>query len=172
MEDIVIHCIFLILLISITVTIAIIDWKNMIVPDGLNFALAVTGLLFALFSPYPGKFEAILGMLAGGMIAFGLRFAYYRLRRYHGLGLGDVKFIAAAGAWTGVQALPQMLLIAALSALAYCFTSGPGSVENQNFTKEKIPFGPFLCAGLLVTAGIKLLKVTYISIIELWTEIL
>jgi leader peptidase (prepilin peptidase) / N-methyltransferase len=139
----------------------------MIISDGLNFALAITGLLFALLSPYPGKFEAILGMLAGGMIAFGLRFAYYRLRRYHGLGLGDVKFIAAAGAWTGVQTLPQMLLVAALSALAYCFTSGPGTVGNQDSARKKIPFGPFLCAGLLATAGIKLLKEIYISIIQL-----
>ena len=41
-----------------------------------------------------------------GAIFWLLRRLYFAFREVQGLGLGDVKFLAAAGIWSGVEGLP------------------------------------------------------------------
>ena len=57
---------------------------------------------------------AIIGYAAFRTIAL----LYHRLRGRHGLGEGDAKLLAAGGAWTGVAALPTIILGAALIGIA------------------------------------------------------
>ncbi len=62
---------------------------------------------------------------------------YRQLRGRDGLGLGDAKLLAAAGAWLGVESLPWLLLIAALLGLAMALVrAGPLRAETA------VPFGP------------------------------
>jgi leader peptidase (prepilin peptidase)/N-methyltransferase len=69
------------------------------------------------------------------------------LRKIQGLGLGDVKFLAASAQWVGVTGLPVLLSIAALTAL---IAIGGAQLAGQNLTREtSLPFGPFLALGLL-----------------------
>ena len=62
-----------------------------------------------------------------------------------GLGLGDAKLLAAAGAWLGMQALPSVLLLACGSALLGLLIRGwrTGSLSATS----RVPFGPFLAFG-------------------------
>jgi leader peptidase (prepilin peptidase)/N-methyltransferase len=53
-----------------------------------------------------------------GAIFWLLRRLYFAFRKIQGLGLGDVKFLAAAGIWSGIEGLPLLMLAAALTALA------------------------------------------------------
>jgi leader peptidase (prepilin peptidase)/N-methyltransferase len=70
-----------------------------------------------------------------------------------GLGLGDVKFLAAAGIWVGLAGLPMLLLAAALTALA-CV--GIMQLAGRPLTGQtSISFGPFLAIGLLFAAAIQ-----------------
>jgi leader peptidase (prepilin peptidase)/N-methyltransferase len=78
-----------------------------------------------------------------GYLGFRLLGAVFRrLRGREGLGQGDAKLLAAGGAWVGAWQLPDVLLAAACSALAYAFRKGKPDAA------ERIPFGPFLAAGI------------------------
>ena len=70
---------------------------------------------------------------------------YSRMRHQTGLGWGDVKLIAAIGAWIGWQFVPWFILLASMSALTY----GIFQIikHGKHMANERIPFGPFLCGS-------------------------
>jgi leader peptidase (prepilin peptidase) / N-methyltransferase len=70
---------------------------------------------------------------------------YFRRYGQEGLGLGDAKLFAAAGAWLGWQALPMALLIAAVSGLVVALALG------KTARATPLPFGPALALGFWVT---------------------
>lgn len=125
----------------LTLPIAWIDWRRRIIPNGLNLALLAAGLGLAAWQD-PDFVWLRVGEVA---VAFGLfwgvRALHARLRGRIGLGLGDVKFLAAATAWTGLAGLPFILLVASLSALLVV-------VLARLDARTRLPFGPFLALGL------------------------
>jgi leader peptidase (prepilin peptidase)/N-methyltransferase len=132
--------------------IAAIDARRFIIPNELNAA----GLLLALphavlAAPDATVIEAIgMALLRGVVLALMflvLRAAYLRLRRLEGVGLGDVKLAAVAGAWLGWNAMPIAVQIAALSALAvYGLRHFVGGQPMQ--ATSRIPFGLFLAPAI------------------------
>ena len=73
---------------------------------------------------------------------------YERLRSRPGLGLGDAKLLAAAGAWLGLEALPSVLLVATGTAL---FCVGMAVLLGKRITAtSRIPFGPFLATAFWI----------------------
>lgn len=135
----------------LTLAVSLIDLRRRIIPDGLNLALLVLGVGFAaLTGPALAAAGASLVQAAGAfLLLWALRAAYARLRGRTGLGLGDVKFIAAATAWTGLAGLPLLLLVASTSALAaLALAALAGRRVDLAF---RLPFGPFLALGLHAT---------------------
>ena len=130
--------------------LALIDIHRGIIPNGLNLSIAGLGLSkAAIAGGAMGGIEAGCEGLAIGLIFWLLRRLYFVLRKTQGLGLGDVKFLAAAGTWIGVTGLPPLLLIATLSALA---AAGSLQLAGRDMTRRtSLPFGPFLAIGLLLT---------------------
>ena len=103
MPVIVLKAAFGCLLIGLIVRLAVIDVRRMILPDRLNLALAAGGLVQALVVGEPSPIDAVLGALVAAA-ALGLIAAVFRyVRGIDGLGLGDQKFVAAAGLWIGWQ---------------------------------------------------------------------
>jgi leader peptidase (prepilin peptidase)/N-methyltransferase len=91
--------------------------------------------------------------LAIGAIFWLMRRLYFAFRKIQGLGLGDVKFLAAAGIWVGIAGLPLLLLVAALTALA---CAGVMQLAGRQLNGQtSISFGPFLAIGLLFASGIQ-----------------
>jgi leader peptidase (prepilin peptidase) / N-methyltransferase len=128
----------------------LIDIHRGIIPNGLNLSIAGLGLLKATVS---GGVLAALGAGCEGVViglAFWLlRRLYFVLRKTQGLGLGDVKFLAAAGPWVGIAGWPALLLVATLTALV---AAGGLRLAGRDMTRQtSLPFGPFLAAGLLST---------------------
>jgi leader peptidase (prepilin peptidase)/N-methyltransferase len=64
------------------------------------------------------------------------------------MGYGDFKLFACIGAWLGWQALPLVILLAALCGTVVGVAL---IVTKQQQRSQPIPFGPFLCAAGLVT---------------------
>ena len=65
-----------------------------------------------------------------------------------GIGLGDAKFLAAAGAWVGWQSLPSLVLIAACTAIVLILLTRVGKSGDLN---RRLPFGPHLALAAWVT---------------------
>jgi leader peptidase (prepilin peptidase) / N-methyltransferase len=130
--------------------LALIDIRHGIIPDGLNLSIASLGLLKAAVADgLPAVAEAAIEAVAIGGAVWLLRRLYFAWRRIDGLGLGDVKFLAAATAWVGVAGIPMLLLIAAVTALA---AAGGLRLAGQAMSRQtSLPFGPFLAMGLLLT---------------------
>jgi hypothetical protein len=90
--------------------LALIDIRHGIIPDWLNLAIAGLGLArMAVAGGLAAVVEAACQGAAIGLIFWLLRRLYFTLRKIQGLGLGDVKFLAAAGIWTGIAAIPLLL---------------------------------------------------------------
>jgi leader peptidase (prepilin peptidase)/N-methyltransferase len=130
--------------------LALIDLRRGIIPDGLNLAIAVLGIAQAMvFGNLTDGFAALGEAAAVAVIFWLLRRLYFVLRQNEGLGLGDVKFLAAAATWVGVTGIPTLLLIATLTALAAA--GGLQLAGRQVKRQTSMPFGPFLALGLLLT---------------------
>jgi leader peptidase (prepilin peptidase) / N-methyltransferase len=113
-----------------------------VLPDALTLPLLVAGLAVV---PTVGSWsEHVVGAAAGGAFLILVGSTFGRITGRDGLGMGDVKLFAAGGAWTGWQALPGTLLVAALLGLAYAAISGRVG-EGRD---RPIAFGPFLAVGI------------------------
>jgi leader peptidase (prepilin peptidase)/N-methyltransferase len=87
--------------------------------------------------------------LAAATILACLAVAYRHLRERDGLGYGDVKLFAAAGAWTGPMGLGTVLLWAVVVNVALLLA---GRLAGQQVAAEtKVPVGTGLAAGLWLT---------------------
>lgn len=143
------------LLCLLSVILAWIDIRHGIIPDWLNLTLAGLGLSKAVLIGGPlAGWEAASEGAAIGAIFWLLRRLYFAFREVQGLGLGDVKFLAAAGIWVGIAGLPMLLLVAALTALA---CAGVLQLAGRQLTGQtSMSFGPFLAIGLLFALGLQL----------------
>jgi leader peptidase (prepilin peptidase)/N-methyltransferase len=127
----------------VLLALALADWEEKVLPDGLTIPLGLGGFLYALFD---GRWlDSVLGAGAGALAFLALRWAYLKWRGREGLGLGDVKLAAAAGAWVGWAALPSVVLLAAVAAVAAAL---PARLAGRLKAGAEVPFGPFLAAGL------------------------
>lgn len=126
--------------------LAWIDVRRLILPDVLTLPLIVAGLLAAAVLDPDSLAERALGAALGYLALRAVAWAYLRLRGREGLGQGDAKLLAAAGAWLGAVALPQVILVAALSALLVAAAlrfSG-----RTMHAHSALPFGPFLALAI------------------------
>jgi leader peptidase (prepilin peptidase) / N-methyltransferase len=131
--------------------IAVVDWRRMIIPDALNALLFATGVASSMLTGQPSPLSAAAAATAGAAVLYGVRHVVSRRTGREAMGLGDVKFMAGAGAWVGLEALPALLVVASLAGLAWGLR--PGARDAQ----DRIPFGPFLALG---TAAARVLQAT------------
>jgi leader peptidase (prepilin peptidase)/N-methyltransferase len=101
------------------VALAFIDLDHMLLPDELTLGGAALGVLTVPLRPGATFYESVFG--AGvGFVLIWLPFIviYQALRGRPGMGLGDAKLIALAGAWFGWLGAVFALLAAAVQATA------------------------------------------------------
>ncbi len=114
-------------------------------PDVLTLPLVVAGLVATtILDP-----AAMAGHAIGAAAGYGafrlLALAYRAWRGREGLGGGDAKLLAAAGAWVGAAALGEVVLIGALAGLA---TAPLRRARGERLgAGTAIPFGPGLALG-------------------------
>ena len=132
--------------------IAISDSKRFIVPDGLSLPAIPAGLLasawLAVDTPaHEVMLSHLAAALVGALCLFAVRQAYAALRGREGLGLGDVKLAAVAGAWTGFAGLPLVLLLACLGAIAAVLATAMRGKTNLAATSA-VPLGATLAPAI------------------------
>ncbi len=132
--------------------VAILDFRKLIIPDGF----IVLGLLIAVFGlPWArdlSAFDAGMGFLLGGGSFALIRIGYRSFRGREGMGAGDVKLAALAGASLGVWGWIQATVLGSLAGAAV----GLGLILTRRATwKTPLPYGTFLAlAAIAVLFGI------------------
>jgi leader peptidase (prepilin peptidase) / N-methyltransferase len=125
-----------------------IDLRHWLLPDILTLPLIIVGLAAgAAFDPEELTGRA-LGALLGYLALVAVAALYRALRGREGLGRGDAKLLSASGAWVGAAALPQVILIAALSALVAA--AGLRIAGARLDAHSALPFGPFLALAIWI----------------------
>lgn len=136
--------------------LATIDAKHMLLPDCLTQPLLWAGLLYHALSHTLPLTDALYGAAAGYLSLWLIYWAFRLTTGREGLGYGDFKLLAALGAWCGWQALPSLLLAAALSGIALYFLFYKAVKENS-----VIPFGPMLSLAGLTIFILQILQFTF-----------
>ncbi len=131
--------------------IAIADARSFLIPDKLTiaaFLLALTNAANEGLASMPENVAvAALRGLVLALAFFALREIYLRLRHRHGIGLGDVKLAAVAGAWLDWTLMPVAIAIAALTALIVYIASQLALRRSLSAT-AKLPFGLFFAPAI------------------------
>jgi leader peptidase (prepilin peptidase)/N-methyltransferase len=122
--------------------LAWIDARRMRLPDRLTLPLLLAGLAEAALLEPDAVLDRALGAAAGYLAFRALAELYAWLRGRAGLGHGDAKLLGAAGAWVGWQALPELVLVAAVAALAAILLRAVRAGHLD--AARPLPFGPFL----------------------------
>lgn len=123
------------------VTLGWTDHRTGFLPDILTIALLWAGLLVNLDSGLIDIQDAVLGAVSGYLSLGAVAWLFLRLTARQGMGNGDLKLLAAIGAWLGWQALPLVLLIACALALT---VEVPRRISGRRASGAQISFGPYL----------------------------
>ena len=145
------HILIYLILCSALIVITFIDLDFQIIPDVITLPGIVIGFIAGSFlMPDPfmryshlAFLSSLIGFLAGG----GLYYAIAVLSK-GGMGGGDIKMMAMVGALMGWK---SVILTTFLGSLTGAIVGIFLMVFKGKGRKTKIPFGPFLALGVLIT---------------------
>ena len=155
------------LIFFIFILISLIDFRHYIIPDQLNFSLAILGLFlisikektrtFGMFEgSFLGHYSGLFGLRDNiwvnhffaallGMLFFGLIIV---LSRGRAMGWGDFKLVGPLGFIFG---WPDILMIVFLSFIIGSVFVAPLLIKGVKKMKDVVPFGPFLIIASSLT---------------------
>lgn len=137
---------WLLVLIWILLLLYEIDERMLLLPDILTVPLLILGFLFAsLAMPSPAEYSisvvqlSALGAAAGYVLP--VLASLFLVRKYpEAFGGGDIKLLAAAGAWLGLGAVPYLILISCVAFGAFML------IKRQRAGA----FGPAIVIAILI----------------------
>lgn len=139
------------------VLLAFIDAHTKLLPDALTLPLLWLGLVLQLFQETRtvGLEASIWGVLAGYLPMWLLAQLYRLLRGRDGLGMGDVKMLAAMGAWSGAAILPSVVFVASLLGITgmLCYRLCQRILHVDGAAHDlhvEFPFGPWIIAAYMI----------------------
>jgi leader peptidase (prepilin peptidase)/N-methyltransferase len=206
-------CVLCFLLLGLTFT----DAETHLLPDAMTLPGLAVALVFSLFALVPGPAfhffpiffrsaptalqldvqlgwrslaNSVTGALIGSGALYGIGWVYLKLRKVEGMGLGDVKLMAMAGAFLGPVLTLFVLCTASLAGGAYGifilltvfqkrfarYRSRPGSHAAARAWRAaqiamqgmEIPFGVFLCLMSIVAwfYGVQMIR-SYLRLLQI-----
>jgi leader peptidase (prepilin peptidase)/N-methyltransferase len=133
--------------------IMVIDARRFIIPDRLSLPAIPLGFVAALVAFAEPWSELLSDRLIAAATASGVLYAvrhvHWRWRGIEGLGLGDVKLAAAAGAWLGLANLAPACLLATSAALTTVLLHALFSSTGKPRATTRVPFGSFIAPTIL-----------------------
>ncbi len=127
---------------SVLLICSVIDLEHQIIPDVLSLPMIALTPLVVWVHPDLDWKSALLGVVLGGGVFYAIAWIYYLVRREAGLGMGDVKLLAAIGGWLGYQAILTTVFWA--SILGSIVGISVILISKKMDMKTRLPFGPFL----------------------------
>jgi leader peptidase (prepilin peptidase)/N-methyltransferase len=141
------ECFYVLIFTWILLAITFIDIEKQIVPDILSLSLLWLGLLISCFGAFTNSHDAILGAIFGYGFFWIINALFLLIRRKEGIGHGDFKLIAAAGAWLGWQILPFVIFCSSVLAL---LVGGTYLLITRKSHRVPIPFAPFIVIAMWI----------------------
>ena len=126
------------------IALACIDLESGLLPDQLTLPLLWCGLLVNVPGVFAPLASAVVGAAAGYLLLWTTYWGFKLVTGKEGMGYGDFKLLAAIGAWLGWQALPAVVLLAAIAGILYAL---PPILMGRRDRNAPIRFGPFLAAA-------------------------
>ena len=129
-----------------------IDWEHWILPDALTLPLIIGGLASTAWFDPSGITEAAAGAATGYILFRVIEIGYRLLQGRDGLGQGDAKLMAAAGAWVGLDGLAPVLIGASTLGIIVILIRN----QSQYYTKNNmvnsniIQFGPYISLAVFI----------------------
>jgi leader peptidase (prepilin peptidase)/N-methyltransferase len=134
---------------ALMLAIAISDFRRFIIPNELTGAALALALLRAGAAGPEAVIWAAGRGLAIALPFLALMIGYRWWRGRDGLGLGDIKLAAVAGAWLSFVTVFAVVELATLSALGAYFVSGYLRKRPLKAT-ARLPFGLFLAPAIWI----------------------
>lgn len=128
-------------LFSLLTVVAVIDWRTFEIPNGVNLAIFLLGVVQLVVDRGNWKLY-LIGMCSVSLLFLLLWFVTHG----NGLGMGDVKLMAAAGLLLG---WPRILLAMILGSVSGAIIH---TIRMRRGAGRKLAFGPYLSAGIWVAA--------------------
>ncbi len=139
------------------ITLSIIDLRVWLLPNWLNLTFGILGIAFhaslnfIIFEPI----HLLYGALLGGGTLLATRFFGNMYYKQDTLGLGDVKLLAAAGLWLGIEGVAIAITIGAFAGLlhgiGFALTRAIKEKKKPDLHRLMIPAGPGFCVGILAS---------------------
>ena len=122
------------------------DIKSRLIPDTAIVLVCALGLASLYFKGSNLGLSIGFALLIYALL-WGFGEVYFRIKGLEGLGIGDAKLIAAGSLLVQPAYFPYLLLLSSILSIIYILIRR--LIWNTDLNKQ-IPFGPFLCLGLVV----------------------
>ncbi|MDD5260589.1 MAG: prepilin peptidase [Methylacidiphilales bacterium] len=132
-----------------------IDLDHFIIPDRISLGGCLAGLLLSAVCPelhekstaWQGFLFGCYGLLLGGGLLYAIAVLGSAVLKKDAMGMGDVKFLAAMGAFLGWQAPLFIIMVSSLVGSVFGIAL---MIRRHKRWGLKIPFGPFLAIAAAV----------------------
>ncbi|MGM0472411.1 MAG: prepilin peptidase [Bacillota bacterium] len=130
------------LLSSLLIVSAVIDFKHQIIPNQITYTGIIVGLIFSVLFNHLSFISAFWGLI----IPAGFLFLITIITK-GGVGMGDIKLVGMIGTYIGAKSTMMGIFLGSLiGSMIGLLLIGLKVVD----WKERVPFGPFLALGNLV----------------------
>ncbi len=158
-----VNALLLFYIISVLVTLSVIDQATMEIPNGFHIAILIAAIVSIWFDPTFGVNSVTLVSRAIGFFCISVPM-YLLAVLTGGFGGGDVKLMAVAGLLLGWKGVICAFFVGIFSAAFYCIyiliyaiivivkKEAPSFKEGMNAAmKMPFAFGPYLSVGIVVS---------------------
>ena len=132
-----------------TIALAFIDQETGYLPDQLTLPLVWLGLLFNLSGTFAPLRDAVVGAAAGYLSLWLVYWAFKLVTGKEGMGFGDFKMNAAAGAFLGWKMLPLVILLSSVVGLFFGVLQ-MAAARGRWDAGFRFHFGPYLAIAGVV----------------------
>jgi len=132
-----------------------IDLEHYIIPNEITYGGIVLGLALSPINPvlraehsvFGAMLQSVFGMVIGGGLLLGIAWIGGKVFKKEAMGMGDVKLLAAIGAFMGWQATLFTLFISSVVGAVVGLTL---VLAQRKGWQSRLPYGPYIALGALI----------------------
>lgn len=157
-----VQLVFLALFFSLLYTLAMIDLKTFLLPDGLVYLLLWAGLIASVRNLIPvSPRDSVVGAVFIWIFTWLMAQGYTWIVGREGFGLGDVKLFSACAVWIGNDNIAHLMLGSAVIGVLFFilrWIMQKNGARQKNEATDYLPFGPAIAITAFVIMHMEVLR--------------